>query len=108
MTTTKRFSTGGGFPYEDSPGRTIEFTLSFGKSASQLLQASAADSSAPAAPLVPSDDANFSGGLLGRLMAVAGVDPLNPNQLAPPPQDDELRAFYRDDPTQPWTLQRWR
>ena len=76
--------------------------------ASQLLPASAADSSAPAAPLVPSDDANFSGGLLGRLMAVAGVDPLNANQLAPPPQDDELRAFYRDDPAQPWTLQRWR
>jgi hypothetical protein len=78
------------------------------QSASQLLPASAADSSAPAAPLVPSDDANFSGGLLGRLMAVAGVDPLNPNQLAPPPQDDELRAFYRDNPAQPWTLQRWR
>jgi hypothetical protein len=76
--------------------------------ASQLLPASAADSSAPAAPLVPSDDPNFPGGLLGRLMAVAGVDPLNPNQLAPPPQDDELRAFYRDDPAQPWTLQRWR
>jgi hypothetical protein len=75
--------------------------------ASQLLPASAADSSAPAAPLVPSDDANFSGGLLGRLMAVAGVDPLNPGQLAPP-QDDELRAFYRDDPAQPWTLQRRR
>jgi hypothetical protein len=73
-----------------------------------VLPASAADSSAPAAPLVPSDDANFSGGLLGRLMAMAGIDPLNPNQLAPPPPDDELRAFYRDDPAQPWTLQRRR
>lgn len=32
MATTKRFSTGGGFPYDNSPGRTIEFTLSYGKS----------------------------------------------------------------------------
>jgi hypothetical protein len=39
---------------------------------------------------------------------MAGVDPQNPNQPAPPPQGDELRAFYRDDPVQPWTLQRWR
>jgi hypothetical protein len=59
---------------------------------------------APVAP--PSDDSNFSGGLLGRLAALMGVDPQNPDQLAPPP--DELRAFYRDNPAQPWTLQRWR
>jgi len=72
-----------------------------------LSRASATDPSVPAAPLVPSDDADFSGGLLGRLMAVAGIDPQNPNQLAPP-QDDELRAFYRDDPVRPWTLQRRR
>jgi hypothetical protein len=71
-------------------------------------QASAINTSAPAAPLVPSDDSNFSGGLLGRLMAIAGIDPRDPNQLAPPPQDDELRAFYRDDPAQPWTFQRRR
>jgi hypothetical protein len=32
MATTKKFSTGGGFPYDNSPGRTIEFTLSYGKS----------------------------------------------------------------------------
>jgi hypothetical protein len=61
---------------------------------------------APAAP--PPDDSNFSGGLLGRLAALMGVDPQNPDQLAPPSQDDELRAFYRDDPVQPWTLQRRR
>jgi hypothetical protein len=39
---------------------------------------------------------------------MAGVDPLNPDQLVPLPQDDELRALYRDNPAQPWTLQRWR
>jgi hypothetical protein len=71
-------------------------------------QASAANAGMPAATLAPSDDSNFSGGLLGRLAALMGVDPQNPDQLAPLPQDDELRAFYRDNPAQPWTLQRWR
>jgi hypothetical protein len=70
--------------------------------------ASAAEAGTPAATLVPSDDSSFSGGLLGRLAALMGVDPKNPDQLAPPEQDDELRAFYRDDPAQPWTLQRRR
>lgn len=32
MTTTSRFSTGGGFPYDYSPSRTIDFTLSWGRS----------------------------------------------------------------------------
>ena len=54
------------------------------------------------APLAPSEDANFSGGLLGRLTALAGLDPQNPGQPAPPPQDDQLRGFYRDDRVQPW------
>jgi hypothetical protein len=52
-------------------------------------QASAVDARASAAPLAPSDDSNFSGGLLGRFVALAGVDPQNPNQPAPPPLDDE-------------------
>lgn len=66
------------------------------------------EASAPAAPLTPSDDANFSGGLLGRLAALAGIDPQNPTRLAPPPLDDHLRGFYRDDPMQPWFVQRQR
>jgi len=41
-------------------------------------------------------------------MAIAGMDPQNPGWLAPPQQDDKLRAFYGDDPVQPWTLQRRR
>jgi hypothetical protein len=36
-----------------------------------------------------------------------GVDPQNPNKLAPPSQDDELHAFYHDVALQPWTLQRF-
>jgi hypothetical protein len=71
-------------------------------------QASADDAGAPAPPFAPSNDANFSGGLLGRLMAIAGMGPRNPGRLAPPPQDDRLRAFYGDDPSQRWSLQRWR
>jgi hypothetical protein len=37
---------------------------------------------------------------------MAGVDPPNPNQFAPPPWDNDLRAFYRA--VQPWPVQRWR
>jgi len=32
VASTKRFTTGGGFPHEGSPGRPIEFTLSYGRS----------------------------------------------------------------------------
>jgi hypothetical protein len=48
--------------------------------------APAFDSGAPAAPLAPSVDANFSGGLLGRLAALIGIDPNQPAPLSP---DDE-------------------
>jgi hypothetical protein len=48
--------------------------------------APAYDPGAAAAPLAPSVAANYSGGLLGRLAAVAGIDP---NQPAPPSPDDE-------------------
>jgi hypothetical protein len=50
--------------------------------------APAFDSGASAAPLAPSVDPNFSGGLLGRLAALAGIDP---NQPAPPLPDDDLK-----------------
>ena len=71
-------------------------------------QAPVADASAPAASVAPSNEPNFSGGLLSRLAALMGVDPENPTQLAPPPLDDQLRGFYRDDPLQPWFAQRQR
>lgn len=32
MATTRQFSTGGGFPHDNSPSRTIEFTVTYGKS----------------------------------------------------------------------------
>jgi hypothetical protein len=48
--------------------------------------ASAYDPGVPAAPLAPSVDPNYSGGLLGRFAALAGIDP---NQPAPPSPDDE-------------------
>jgi hypothetical protein len=69
--------------------------------------ASGSEASAPTAPIVPSEDANFSDGLLGRLVALAGVDPKDPTQL-PPPLDDHLLGFYRDNPMQPWFVQRQR
>ena len=68
-------------------------------------QAPVPDASEPAAPVAPSNEPKFFGGLLGRLAALMGVDPENPTQLAPPPLDDQLRGFYRDDPLQPWFVQ---
>jgi hypothetical protein len=53
-------------------------------------------------------DTNFSGGLPGRLAALAGIDPQDPSQLVPPPLDEQLRGFYRDDPIRPWFVQRRR
>ena len=54
-------------------------------------QASAFDAGAPAAPLAPSDDFNFSGGLVGRLTALMRQYPdvYGP----PPPEDDELPSY---------------
>ena len=54
--------------------------------------ASMADTRALAVPLAPSDDPNFSGGLLGRLGAPVGIDPQNPNQPVPPPDDEREQA----------------
>lgn len=70
-------------------------------------QASSINASAPAAPLVSSDISNFSGGLLGRLAALMGVDPENPDRPAPPQRDDDQRALFRA-PEQLRTLQRLR
>ena len=63
---------------------------------------------APAPPLAPSDDSNFSGGLPGRLIALAGIDPQHPTQPVPSPLDGQLRGFYRDDPLQPWLVRQQR
>ncbi len=51
--------------------------------------ASVFDPGVPAAPFDVSDPTPFSGGLQGRLAALAGIDPQNPNQFAPPLLDDE-------------------
>jgi hypothetical protein len=82
--------------------------ISSGKSVPRLVRvngdnspASVSDMGALAAPIVPSDDASFSGGLAAWVAALAGVGPQSPNQFAAPPLDDGLRGFYCDDPTQP-------
>jgi hypothetical protein len=51
--------------------------------------APACDSGAAAAPLAPSVDANYSGGLLGMYAALAGTDPQDPNQPVPPDDAQE-------------------
>jgi hypothetical protein len=51
--------------------------------------APAHDSGAVAAPLDPSGDANYAGGLLGMYAALAGTDPQDPNQPAPPDDAQE-------------------
>jgi hypothetical protein len=50
------------------------------------------------------DSLKLKGDFADWLAALAGVDPQYPTQLAPPPQDDQLRGFYRNDPA--WMLQR--
>jgi len=47
------------------------------------------DAGVPASPIDSADNPIFSGGLLGRFAALAGIDPQNPNQLALSPPDDE-------------------
>jgi hypothetical protein len=57
-----------------------------GRSTYSVSPASVFDTGAPAVPLAPSADANYSGGLLGMLAAPAGSDP---NQPAPPDDEQE-------------------
>jgi len=49
----------------------------------------------PASPIVSAENPNFSGGLLGRFVALAGIDPQNPNQPAPPLDDEQEQADMR-------------
>jgi hypothetical protein len=51
--------------------------------------APAYDPGAAAAPLAPSVDANYSGGLLGMYAALPGTDPRDPNEPAPPDDAQE-------------------
>src|SRR5258708_16292802 len=64
--------------------------------------ASEFDPSTPEASTVPAGNPYFPVGLPGLIAAIAGIDPQHPNQFAPPPLDEGLRGFYRDDPVQPW------
>jgi murein DD-endopeptidase MepM/ murein hydrolase activator NlpD len=57
-----------------------------GRRTYSISPASVFDTGAPAVPLAPSADANYSGGLLGMLAAPAGSDP---NQPAPPDDEQE-------------------
>jgi hypothetical protein len=65
---------------------------------------SATGGGVPAAPIAPTDNPYPAGGLAGWLATLAGVDPQNPTQAAPPPLANGLRDYYRDDPVQPWLL----
>jgi hypothetical protein len=80
-------------PEDDGPLTLMEAYQQYRKriDASQP-QALAFDAGAPAAPLAPSDDSNFSGGLVGRLTALMRQYPdvYGP----PPPEDDEMPSYY--------------
>jgi hypothetical protein len=60
-----------------------------GRRSYSVSPAPAYDPGGAAAPLVPSDDANYSGGLLGRFAGKAGIDQQNLNQSAPPVDEQE-------------------
>jgi len=64
--------------------------------------------SASAAPLAPSGSADFSGGLPGRMAAIANIGPGDPTRFTLQSGDAELNSFVGDGPFQPWTLQRKR
>jgi hypothetical protein len=87
------FSTIAQAPDDDGPLTLNEAYLQYRKrlDASQS-QVSAFDTSAPAAPLAPSYDSAFSGGLVGRLTALMKQ---YPEIYGPVPQDDELPAYDR-------------
>ena len=53
------------------------------------------DAGVPALPIDSTDHPNFSGGLPGRLVALAGIDPQNPNQPASPLDDGQEQADMR-------------
>jgi hypothetical protein len=53
------------------------------------------DAGVPALPIVSTDNRDFSGGLLGRFAALAGIDPQNPNQPEPPLDDEQEQADMR-------------
>jgi hypothetical protein len=60
-----------------------------GRSILNQSPAPAYDPGAAAAPVTPSVEANYSGGLLGMYAALAGTDPQDPNQPAPPEDEQE-------------------
>jgi hypothetical protein len=82
-------------PTQSEPLRQIADSIlerRLGRRTYSVSPAPAYDRGAAVAPLVPSDDANFSGGLLGRFAALAGIDQ---NQPTTPLDDDEEQANLR-------------
>ena len=71
---------------------------------------SSAASAATFAARFPSPAGGFPSGndMTHWVAGLAGVDPRSPAQPAPLTQTDQLRGFYRDDPEQPWMVQRRR
>jgi hypothetical protein len=68
--------------------------------------ASVSDPNTPAARFALPGSLKLSGDTADWIASLAGVDPQNSNQVEPPAQADQLRGFYRDDPSQPWFVQR--
>jgi hypothetical protein len=70
--------------------------------------ASVFDPGAPTAQFALPDSLNSSSSHATWIAAMAGIDPQNLAQATPSPQADQLSGFYRDDPLQPWFVQRQR
>jgi hypothetical protein len=75
-------------PPAPPPQTGSELARSLDRGIADPSQASLAGMRAPAAPLAPYDDPDYSGGLLGGF-ALARLDPQNSNEPAPPPTDGE-------------------
>jgi hypothetical protein len=64
-----------------------------GRRSYSISPASTFDSGAPAVPLAPSADANYTGGLLGMFADLAGSDPNQPAPLGDEQEQAKLQAL---------------
>ena len=85
------------------PGQSDSFDDRFGNWTSSPAGSGPLNAPQPATPLALPDQINPPAGLAGWIAALAGIDPRNPNQPAPSPQDEQLSGF-REDPMRPWPI----
>jgi hypothetical protein len=72
-------------PQGPAPSTLLEYIQRLNQLSANKPQTFMVGPDAPGAPLAPSDGPSPMGGLAGRIAALAGIDPDNPDQPVPPP-----------------------